>query len=187
MPKKNVFLLLSIAVICAAITFTPRQPAADAVAMIDIALKAHKRQIENPRYAILIDYRKPVYTKRLWVIETKTKKTILNARVSHARRSGFLYARKYSNQPDSRLSCTGAFLTMGDYKSNLGRGKYQIGMQIRGLDKGINDNALMRRIVFHPYWLPFWSSGCFMTYPRINKKIIDTAKNGNMVIVVGYI
>jgi hypothetical protein len=181
--KKYCIVLLLIIVSLVISMTLPGRPNDDMVKLVEGEIQKHKDIFGHPAYAILIDYHKPVFSKRLWVIELKNQKAILNAHVSHAWKSGIVYVRKFSNKPGSELSCKGTFLTLDSYRSSMGSGKFKVGMRIRGLEPGVNDNAYDRRIVFHPFILPFWSRGCFMTFPRVNKKIIDITANGSIVIV----
>jgi hypothetical protein len=150
---------------------------------IEYSVTRFPSELKNSKYAILIDYNRPVFMKRLWVVDLKTRETVLHSHVSHAWKSGLLYARKFSNVPGSKLSCNGVFVTRGIYKSNHGKGKYRVGMNIDGLEKGINEKAFERRIVFHPGRQPFWSEGCFMTFPKNNLEIVTLTQNGSIVIV----
>ena len=148
----------------------------------DALAQQHQAELKNNRYYIVIDYTKNIVSKRLWVWDRQTKKVVLNCRVSHALKTGLFYATTFSNEVGSELSCTGAFVTLGSYKSSFGKGIYQIGMRIKGLEKGKNDNVLQRNIVFHS-GKGLYSEGCFMTTPKNNKKIIDITKNGCLVYV----
>lgn len=135
------------------------------------------------KYSILIDYKKSVLKKRLWLIDNTNNEVILNCHVSHAKNSGLLWASKFSNVSGSELSCVGAFKTQGSYESNYGKGKYKIGMRLQGLEKDKNDNCFKRNIVFHTSF-PVYSKGCFMTSAKNNKFIIDKTKNGSLVFVL---
>jgi hypothetical protein len=64
--------------------------------------------------------------------------------VSHGRNSGWAYATSFSNRPESFESCRGFFVTGRRYS-----GKHGIALQLYGLEKGLNDNALKRGIVIH--------------------------------------
>ena len=140
--------------------------------------KSEKHEsIRNDRYSILIDYDKPVFMKRLWVFDHETGKPVVTAHVSHARKSGFLFAKRFSNVPESNTSCAGSFVTESSY-----RGRFGYSMRISGLDEGINDNCLERAIVFHKN-IVLWSNGCFTTFPGINRKIIDLTKDGTFIYV----
>jgi len=132
-------------------------------------------------YCIIIDYTLPVYARRLWVLNLSSDEIVLNSHVSHAWNSGILYADTFSNIVSSEYSCAGFFKTENAYESSFGKGEYKLGMRINGLETK-NDNALERSIVFHCSHSP-WSSGCFMTFPKTNKRIIDSTKDGSLVFV----
>ena len=159
----------------------PTKPLNEDLLLISQQLKRFSSEFQNSKYSILIDYDKPFFRKRLWVIQNSTKEVILNCHVSHAWKSGFFVPTQFSNIPESKISCKGVFKTLYAYESNYGHGDLKIGMRINGLEKQ-NNNALKRNIVFHSSYGP-WSSGCFMTFPTVNKQIIDFTKNGSMVIV----
>ena len=140
-----------------------------------------KYNLPRRDYAIVIDYRKHLFSKRLYLYDLKKGEIILTSRVSHAFNSGFLYASDFSNVNGSEKSCYGAFLTGGSYQ-----GEFGYGMRVRGLEKGINDQAENRAIVFHTTKriLPMWSLGCFITPPDINRTLIDLTKGGSLVLVL---
>ena len=114
--------------------------------------------------------------KRLWVIDLRSGEILLRSHVSHAWRSGFWTPTLFSNVSGSRISSKGCFVTGESYN-----GKYGLGMRLDGLE-GKNRNVRRRAIVFHPSWGP-WSSGCFMTFPWINQRIIDFTKGGSFMYV----
>jgi len=130
-------------------------------------------------YLIIIDYSRPVYAKRLWVLEAATGKVILTAHVAHAWNSGFLYAKRFSNTPGSKRSCLGAFLTGKSFQSRFGKA-----MRIKGLEKEFNDKAEERGIWFHASYFP-WTWGCFGTLPSVNRKIIALTENNSFLYVRG--
>jgi hypothetical protein len=138
----------------------------------------------NPKrkdYVIVIDYTKNILSERLFVINTKTKKTVISSNVSHAFNSGLMYATDFSNDFGSEKSCCGTFITKGAYNGSFG-----YSMVIGGLDKGVNDNAENRKIVFHSdeKMQTKWSLGCFATPKDINEQIINLTKGGCLVIVI---
>lgn len=132
-------------------------------------------------YVIIIDYTKNILSERLYVINMKTQKVIIQSRVSHAFKSGVLYLRDFSNIPGSNKSSSGNFVT-----GNISFGKFGRSMIIYGLDKGINDNAKKRFIIFHSNkkMSTMWSLGCFATPEDTNKSIIDLTHNGCLVSVI---
>jgi len=132
-------------------------------------------------YVIVIDYRKSILSKRLYLLDMNSKNIVLSSSVSHAWKSGGLYATKFSNRIGTNISCRGNFLT-----GSSRYGKYGYRMAVKGLDRGVNDNALERAILFHStkQMKTKWSWGCFATPEKINKKIIDKTKNGVLVCVI---
>lgn len=144
------------------------------------------KQLKNyhpPRkdYVIVIDYRKHIFSERLYVLDMKEKKIIIASTVSHAWNSGIFYAKNFTNKIGTNTSCKGNFLTGTTYHGRLG-----YCMRVNGLDNGINDNALDRAILFHstkPQKTP-WSWGCFATPDNINSEIIEHTKNGVLVCVI---
>jgi hypothetical protein len=127
------------------------------------------------QYVIIIDYTKSIFVERLFVVDINNNNIILSSKVSHAFNSGVIYPSKYT-------SSKGVFLTSTTYFSK----KWGYAMNIKGLDKGINDNAYKRRIVFHSNkeMKTLWSYGCFATSENINKEIIDLTKGGTLVCVI---
>ena len=111
-------------------------------------LANQKIQKYNPPrkdYVIIVDYRKNLLSKRLFVLDMKSNKVVVESRVTHAYNSGKLYATDFSNTPNSKKSCVGALLTQ-----NPRMGRYGYSMVVKGLDQGINDNIKKRVIIFHP-------------------------------------
>ncbi|MBM3165553.1 MAG: murein L,D-transpeptidase catalytic domain family protein [Bacteroidetes bacterium] len=139
---------------------------------------------------ILVDFRLPSSKKRLWLV--KNQKISLHCRVAHGKNSGEVWAKKFSNEQQSFKSCLGTFTTGKAYVGEKG-----LAMKLHGTEKGINDNAYERGIVFHggSYVSTAFilkngrigrSHGCFVTEPRDNAKIIRSCASGTKVIVVGH-
>lgn len=138
----------------------------------------------NPKrkdYVIIVDYTKNIFSERLFVLDMKQRKIIISSKVSHAWNSGFLYPSSYSNKNGTNKSCKGNFITIGSKFGSFG-----YSMVIDGLDRGVNNNARSRAIIFHPdtKMKTKWSNGCFATSESVNKKIIDLTKNGVLVCVI---
>ena len=149
-------------------------------ALLRAALRSYQRNqsaVANQRYVTLIDYTKPVVVKRLWVVERATGKVVLSSHVSHAFKSGLLYASKLSNVEGSQMSCVGSFVTQTTYQ-----GRFGYSLHVKGLDTD-NSNTLLRHIVFHPHPIPIWSQGCWMTAPATNRQLINLIKGGSFVYV----
>jgi hypothetical protein len=155
-------------------------PSGNAIQMMNEKYNKYSQHIKNKRYAILIDYSKSIFQKRLWVYDLKNKEVIINCHVSHAFKSGFLYPTEFSNQIGSEKTPRGTFVTCKSYF-----GKFGYSMRLHGLEEGLNSNSLKRFITFHPGDDLFWSDGCFMTDSETSKKIIDLTKNGCLMYVYG--
>lgn len=181
--NKILITFLIILFIAILIFVLPTKINSNAWSTVQATLLKHKNEfVTTPKYAIYIDYSKPIYKKRLWVLDLSKKVVVFNSHISHAWKSGFFKPHQFSNQPESKISCKGTFKTLNQYTSTIGYGQYKIGMRIKGLDQNKNDNAFKRNIVFHSS-LTLWSSGCFMTYPKTNKAIIELTKDGSIIIV----
>ena len=151
-------------------------PSPELLSQAQRAYERNYRVLLNRRYITLIDYTKPIFTRRLWVLNVATGKTVLGAHVAHAFKSGLIYSTEFSNQVNSGKSCTGAFLTLKDY-----HGKFGHAMRVQGLDED-NNHALTRAIVFHQT-STLYTLGCFATTPVTNQKIIELVKDGSLVYV----
>lgn len=152
--------------------FYPLTPKQELLTLVAKERLNYTDKIKNTKYTVLIDYDLPVFKKRLWVIDNESKEIVLYSRVSHAKKSGLLYATTFSNEVGSNISCTGAFVTGVPYT-----GKYGYSMKLHGLEKGKNDHTFQRAIVVHPHRSLF-SNGCFMTKASINKQIVELTKGG---------
>jgi len=148
-----------------------------------------RQRIPAKGKVILVDFRLPSSKKRLWLV--KNQKIRLHCRVAHGKNSGEVWAKKFSNEQQSFKSCLGTFTTGKAYVGEKG-----LAMKLHGTEKGINDNAYERGIVFHggSYVSTAFilrngrigrSHGCFVTEPQDNAKIIRSCASGTKVIVVG--
>ena len=158
------------------ITFHLFQPKNE---IIQIAKRVETQyNVKNKRYVVIIDFRKSIYEKRLYVVDVKNSEIVLESIVSHALNSGKEYATSFSNQINSKKSCLGAFETQSTYY-----GYYGYSLRIRGLDKKINDNCEKRSIIVHSTkkMSTLWSWGCFSVPDGINEKLINLIKNGCLI------
>jgi hypothetical protein len=92
----------------------------------------------------IADFSQSSRNKRLYVIDFKDQKVVLNTYVAHGRNSGQEFARKFSNQNSSYQSSLGFYRALGTYQ-----GKHGLSLRLEGLEKNINDQALTRAIVMH--------------------------------------
>jgi len=158
-----------------------------------LALKAYncakaKGEVKKP-ILVIVDYSKPSLMKRLWVLDMTDYKMLFRLHVAQGKGSGLFYATRFSNTPGTEASSLGAFITTHAYT-----GKHGESLRVKGLEKGINNKALERTIVFHPAWYvtPKFiekygrlgrSWGCFAVNAKYSKSLIDTIKDGAVVFV----
>lgn len=152
-----------------------------------------KRQglIKRDGVLVLIDYSRPSDTERFFVLDIKRKKILYKSLVAHGKNSGDRFAWGFSNQPGSHKSCLGFFVTGKTYE-----GKHGYSLQIEGVEPGINDNAIKRRIVIHGadyvsrqfierYGRTGRSFGCPALPKELAPSIIDTIKEGSCLFIFG--
>jgi hypothetical protein len=101
-------------------------------------------ELTNDRILSIVDFSLPSSQKRLFIIDIISGKLLFNTFVSHGRNSGAAMATRFSNSPESFQSSLGFYITGDTY-----RGEHGYSLKLEGMEKGINDNALMRRIVVH--------------------------------------
>jgi hypothetical protein len=144
----------------------------------------------------VIDYSLPSSQRRLWVIDPKRVAVLFHEFVSHGRGSTTDEdpdrAVRFGNEPESHRSSLGTFLTGESYS-----GKHGHSLELVGLEPGVNDRALERRIVIHPadYVSASFrahsggrvgrSFGCPALDPAVAPVIIDRIQNGSVLYVAG--
>lgn len=157
--------------------------------ILKLAMQAHQcvgENLNNKHIITILDYSKPSNQNRLWVIDLKKQKVLYETMVAHGQGSGENYAYSFSDRPGSKQSSIGVFLT-----GNIYFGKNGLSMELHGLEKGFNANAIDRKIVVHgaPYVdesiIKYKgrlgrSLGCPTLNPKLTKPIIDTIKNGSL-------
>ncbi len=162
--------------------------------VFELALKGYnnlvkKRMVRNKNIITVIDFSKPSNQKRLYVIDLKRKKLILQSLVAHGRNSGLEYATDFSNEIDSHKSSLGFYITMSTYTGDHG-----YALKLKGCEKGFNNKAYDRSIVIHgsEYVTEQFlrsngflgrSFGCPALPEKINKKVIDVIKNGSCLFL----
>ncbi|HUS01166.1 MAG TPA: murein L,D-transpeptidase catalytic domain family protein [Chitinophagaceae bacterium] len=162
--------------------------------VFDLALKGYnnllkKRLVRNKNILTVIDFSKPSNQKRLYVIDLKRKKVLLQSLVAHGRNSGLEYASNFSNEIDSHKSSLGFYITLNTYSGDHG-----YALKLKGCEKGFNNKAYDRAIVIHgsEYVTEQFlksngflgrSFGCPALPEKINKKVIDVIKNGSCLFL----
>lgn len=156
-----------------------------------LAVKAYNTALQKgyikQKILTIIDYSLPSSSKRLWVIDLAHHKILMNTLVAHGKYTGGLYAKHFSDEPGSRASSLGLFLTENTYS-----GSHGYSLRLRGLEPGFNDKAKSRAIVIHPAWYATQdfakshgrlglSWGCPAVSPQIATPLINQIKNGTAV------
>jgi hypothetical protein len=98
---------------------------------------------EEIRTLAVVDYSKPSFMKRMVVIDLQSGQR-LPCRVAHGKESGKLFARSFSNVPESNRSSLGLFRVVRAYSGDHG-----LALRLDGLDSLRNGNAAPRDIVVH--------------------------------------
>ncbi|MFZ4400333.1 MAG: murein L,D-transpeptidase catalytic domain family protein [Bacteroidales bacterium] len=147
-------------------------------------------KLKNPDLLTIADYSQSSNKKRLYVIDLKNKKLLFNTYVAHGRNTGDEFAKYFSNKEGSLKSSLGFYITEQPIiGSHTG-----FSLQIKGVEKGFNDNALKRAIIIHSadYATENFikkngrlgrSYGCPVLPPDLNKSIIDCIKGGSCLFI----
>jgi hypothetical protein len=161
---------------------------------MEYAIKGYEKLREegylaNPDVITICDFSLSSRKKRLFLIDLKNYKLILNTYVAHGRKSGGEFASRFSNRPNSHQSSLGFYVTESTYF-----GSHGLALKIEGVDKGFNDRAEQRNIVVHGSAYvgerfiqsnPFMgrSFGCPAIPKKLTETIISTIKNGSCFFI----
>jgi hypothetical protein len=147
-----------------------------------------KGMLENTNILTVCDFSQPSGNKRMYIIDLKNFKVLVNTYVAHGKNSGLKYARKFSNKIESHQSSLGFYVTKGTY-----HGKHGLSLRLSGKEKGFNDNAERRAVVVHGagYIGEAWSGtatqgrsfGCPAVPQAKASKVINLIKNGTALFV----
>ena len=146
-------------------------------------------RIANDNIISIVDFTKPSFKKRLFVIDLNNYKLLFNTYVAHGQNTGREYAKAFSNKPESHQSSLGFYITSGTYNGSNGYSMY-----LKGMENGINNLAYERAIVMHgaPYVSEGAirnmgyigrSHGCPAVPEKLNKPIIEKIKNGSCFFI----
>lgn len=153
-----------------------------------VALR-NKGKLANPNIISICDFSQSSRNKRLYIIDVAEMKILKHTYVAHGRGSGAEFAKYFSNKPESHKSSLGFYVTGSTYS-----GQHGISLKINGIEKGINDKALARRIVVHGSSYvgdnflgenPFTgrSYGCPAVAQHETEEIIDLIKDGSCLFI----
>ena len=159
--------------------------------VLELAINAYytarKKGLDNKGILTIVDYSLPSSKKRMWVLNLNDLQLVHYSLVTHGSGSGLLYARHFSNTPESFQSSLGLFLTKQSYDGQVGHA-----LRLQGLEPGINDNAEPRGIVVHAaeyadenfidqYGRLGRSEGCFALPISSSKNIIESIEGGTLI------
>lgn len=136
----------------------------------------------------VIDYTRPSTEPRLFVIDVLRSRVRFAELVAHGRDSGGNAASRFSNAEGSHMSSLGVFRAADVY-----RGEHGLSLHLDGLEPGFNDHARDRAIVMHGARYVSTelaavlgrlgrSWGCPAVRPSVANRLIDTIKDGSVVV-----
>jgi hypothetical protein len=157
------------------------------------AFKGHQKLedkgvVPNADILTVCDFSQPSHKKRLYIIDLRNYKVLVNTYVAHGKNSGLTYAERFSNKHESLQSSLGFYVTKGTYQ-----GKHGLSLRLAGVERGINDNAESRAVVVHgadyigdqrlgsPYMGR--SFGCPAVPQPLASKVINLIKNGTALFI----
>jgi hypothetical protein len=162
--------------------------------VLETALKGYDRlsrmgMVSRDSILAIADFGKSSREKRLFVIDLKKQKLVYQSLVAHGRNSGGEFANRFSNKPSSNMSSLGFYVTRGTYMGSNG-----YSLVLDGCEKGINDKAKDRAIVMHAAEYANEqvvagkgylgrSFGCPALPEKMNRKVIDRIKDGNVLFI----
>ncbi|ASQ91214.1 hypothetical protein CHL67_10095 [Prosthecochloris sp. GSB1] len=148
-----------------------------------------KGLLKNDEVLTIIDYKQPSVKKRLFVIDMRKNRVLASSLVAHGKNSGKNRAIRFSNVPGSFKSSPGFFVTDRTYQ-----GKHGYSLRLKGMERGINDNAEMRNIVIHG--ADYVSSDFIRRHGRLGRslgcpalpfsdyrQVIDLIKDGSCLFI----
>lgn len=154
----------------------------------------HPKKVTKP-YLYFVDYGLPSTKPRGYVFDMEALRLVEGPfPVAHGRGSSkerYGVPTSFSNRPGSAATSLGLYLAEEtyDFNGNTGGRRYRsIGLRLRGLSRGFNDNARIRGVVAHgaPYVndkAAGRSEGCpAIEQPRA-RRLLPKLANGGMVFL----
>jgi len=157
--------------------------------VFEYALRGWQKMGASRPILSIVDLSQPSTKKRLYVVDLLNKKLLFNTYVAHGQHSGDLMASRFSNINASFQSSLGFYQTLNTYM-----GKHGLSLQLKGLEKGFNDQVYNRNIVLHgaDYACEDFikktgrlgrSQGCPAVPYADSKNIIQAVKGGTCLFV----
>ncbi len=140
----------------------------------------------NDSLLVIVDFRQSCREKRFYVYHIFDRRLVFRTLVAHGKNSGGKYAVNFSNDVGSLASSTGFYTTGECYMGSNG-----LSLRVHGLDKGLNDKVLERKVVIHSADYVRADSvgkseGCLALPRGINEEIINLIKGGVCIYVKGF-
>lgn len=147
-----------------------------------------KGDLSNSDILTVCDFSQPSSKKRMYIIDVKHFRVLMNTYVAHGKNSGLNYAERFSNRPESLESSLGFYVTKNTYS-----GKHGLSLRLAGLDRGFNDKAEERAVVIHgapyigeqradaAYMGRSW--GCPAVPQHLAPEVIKLIKNGTCLFI----
>ncbi|MEZ4887402.1 MAG: murein L,D-transpeptidase catalytic domain family protein [Chitinophagales bacterium] len=137
----------------------------------------------------IIDFRKPSFEKRMYIVDLNQKKLLKQTFVAHGKNTGLIYATNFSNAHNSLQSSLGFYKTDNPYQGDFG-----YSLRLDGMEVDFNDQARSRAIVLHGadfvgqsfvnrYGRCGRSYGCPAVPLEDTYNIINTIKGGNCLFI----
>jgi hypothetical protein len=154
---------------------------------------SHPDEVRKP-YLYFVDYGLPNTTPRGYVFDMESLKVVDGPfMVAHGRGSaerGGIPTR-FSNASGSNATSLGLYVAKATYDfrgKSAGQAYRSIGLRLKGVSTGFNDNALARGVVAHgaPYVAPNRagrSEGCPAMEPARAKELLPKLADGGMVFL----
>jgi hypothetical protein len=148
---------------------------------------ARKGMLDNTDVLTICDFTQAANSKRLYIIDVRRFKLLVNTFVAHGKNSGVKFATKFSNRPESLQSSLGFYVTKNTYF-----GKHGLSLKLIGVEKGINDKAEKRAVVVHgadyigdSFGTAFMgrSYGCPAVPKPVAAKVINLIKDGTCLFI----
>jgi hypothetical protein len=148
---------------------------------------AERGLVKRRELLTVIDYSIPSTKPRLFTFDLEKKKLVFRELVAHGKNSGGNVPTVFSNRHGSLATSLGLFVTGDTY---IGSNGYSLRM--KGLEKGVNDQAMARAIVMHgaPY-VSYTATkalgrlgrswGCPAVRSAVARKMINTLRGGTPI------
>jgi hypothetical protein len=148
---------------------------------------AEKGLVKRRDLLTVIDYSLPSSEPRLFVFDLGARKLLFRELVAHGKNSGGDRTTNFSNMHGSLATSMGLFVTAGTYYGSNG-----YSLRLRGLERGVNDNAMERAIVMHGASYVSRAAvkalgrlgrswGCPAVRKEVARKMIDTLRGGSPI------